>query len=444
MQNLFVKNKSIVTFLILEIIALTAFNFGNASYIFALAGGILSIFAGIFVVFTVENKKSLLPFLIPVGLLFFVSVLGSFNSFSKGFSTLSNISLLVSLPGFLILGFALRKFDDVKPRTVLLVLGGALAGITLFGMLSTLVEYGFFYSLLYRNTPNYYYNGIPYDVTKEMFWLNGFSFGEVYIEYGSLFGVITGSFLVGLLFLSPKKERNDFIICAAVGGIGLLSLLILPNFKAIILLLVASVFAFIYKFLKNNKKVLKILGILFVVGVGVAILFFFISMINVAVGYKLPGFLNRIFVQNRIMLKVTPIYEALFAKVGNKLVHFFGLNTTYYSGDLAVWLESNIFEVELLKEVGLIGTIVFGAFLITMGYFVYHYLKNSEDHDYIKSVLIVMLLGYFIYESLFNVILISPHEESYEAFLRTPSLLVMLFVFGYIFTIPQKKEEQHE
>ena len=74
----------------------------------------------------------------------------------------------------------------------------------------------------------------------------------------------------------------------------------------------------------------------------------------------------------------------------------------------------------------------------------YHYLKNSEDHDYIKSVLIVMLLGYFIYESLFNVILISPHEESYEAFLRTPSLLVMLFVFGYIFTIPQKKEEQHE
>jgi hypothetical protein len=324
------------------------------------------------------------------------------------------------------------------------VLGGALAGITLFGMLSTLVEYGFFYSLLYKNTPNYYYNGIPYDVTKEMFWLNGFSFGEVYIEYGSLFGVITGSFLVGLLFLSPKKERNDFIICAAVGGIGLLSLLILPNFKAIILLLVASVFAFIYRFLKNNKKVLKILGILFIVGVGLAILFFFISMINVAVGYKLPGFLNRIFVQNRIMLKVTPIYEALFAKVGNKLVHFFGLNTTYYSGDLAVWLESNIFEVELLKEVGLIGTIVFGAFLITMGYFVYHYLKNSEDHDYIKSVLVVMLIGYFIYESLFNVILISPHEESYEAFLRTPSLLVMLFVFGYIFTIPQKKEEQHE
>ena len=444
MENFFTKNKSIVTFLILEVVALTAFNFGNVSHIFALAGGFLAILAAVFVYFSVEDKKSLLPVLIPVAILFIVSLMGSLNSFSKGFSKLSNLALALALPGFLFMGFALRKFNDVKPTIVLLVVGAALAAITLFGLFSTLIEYGFFYRLIYKDTPNYYYNGIPYNVTKEMYWLNGFAFEEIYIEYGSLFAVLTAAFLPGLLFLSPKKERNEFIICASIGGVGLLTLLILPNFKAIILLAVVSLFAFVYRFLKNNKKVLKILGICVVCGLGLAFLFFLVSMINAAAGYKLPGFLDRVFVQNRFMTNVTPIYDALFAKADGKLVNLFGLNTAYYSGDLAVWVESGYFEVELLKEVGLFGTLIFGAFLIVMGYFLVQYLKHSEDHDYIKSVFVVLILAYFVYETFFNMITIAPHENSYEAFLRTPTLFVVLFVLGYIFTVPSKKEVEHE
>ena len=442
MQNFFVKNKSIVTFLILEVIALTAFNFGNVSHIFGLAGGVLAIFAAIFVYFSIEDKKSLLSILIPVGLLFVVSLLGSLNAFSKGFSTLSNISLALALPGFLFLGFALRKFNDVKPRTVLLVIGAALAGITLFGLFSTLIEYGFFYRLVYKNTPNYYYDGIPYDVTKEMYWLSGFSYGEVYVEYGSLLAILCASFLPGLLFISPKNDRNDFIIAAGIGGVGLVTLLLLPNFKAIAILATVSLFAVVYRFLRNNQKAMKILGILFVSGLGLAILFFLVSIINAAVGYKLPGILNRLFVQNRFMLKVTPIYDVMFAKVGGKLVHFFGANTAYSSGE--VWQNSNIFEVELLKEIGLIGTLVFGAFLIVMGYFMYHYLKRSDDENHTKVILVTIVLAFFVYESLFNTIIIAPHEKNYEAFLRTPTLLVVLFILGYIFTVPSKKEEQHE
>ena len=444
MKDFFVKNKSIVAFLILEIVALTAFNFGNVSHIFGLAGGVLAILAIVFAIFISENKKSFLPLLIPVGLLFVISFSGSLNAFSKGFSKLSNLSVLLSLPGFMVLGFALRKFNDIKPRIVLIVVGAALAGITLFGLFSTLIEYGFFYTLRYKSTPNYYYNGVPYDVTKEMYWLSGFSFGEIYIEYGSLFAILCVSFLPGLLFLSPKKDRNDFIITAGIGGVGLLSLILLPNFKALIILVVVSLFALVYRFLRNNKKAMKIIGILFISGVGLAVLFFVISIVNAAAGYKLPGILNRIFVENRIMQKVTPIYNALFAKHNGKLVHLFGINPIYSSGDLVVWQDSNVFEVELLKEIGLLGTFVFGAFLVVMGYFIYHYLKQSEDENHIKVIFVTILLGFFVYESFFNTIVIAPHEQTYEAFLRTPTLLVMLFIFGYIFTAPSKKEEQHE
>ena len=440
-ENFFVKNKSILTFLILEVVALTAFNFGNISYVFGLAGAFLSILGVFFVLGIEKDKKPLIWILIPVGLLLVISLIGSFNQFSKGFSTISNLALLFSLPAFLAIGFFLRKLNDVKTKTVLLVIGGAFAAITIFGLFSTLFEYGFFYKLICRSKPNYYYNGMPYDVTKEMYWLNGFGFTEVYIEYGSLFAVLTASFLSGLLFLSPKKEKNNFIICGAIGGVGLVALLVLPNFKALLVLLVASLFAVIYKFLKNNKKVLKIIGISCVSLLGLAVLFFIIAMINVAIGYKLPGILNRVFVQNRIMVNVTPVMEALFIKVGGKLVNFFGLMPTV-ANEKVTWLESKMFEVQLLKEVGLIGTLLFGAFLFMMGYFVFQYLKKSDDSDCSKSIFVVMLLSFFIYESFFNLVVIGPHVESYEAFLRSPTLLVMLFIFGYIFTMPSKKEEE--
>ena len=435
-ENFFVKNKSILTFLILEVVALTAFNFGNISYVFALAGAFLAII-GVFFVLGIDNdKKPLLWALIPAGLLLVISLIGSFNQFSKGFSTISNLALLFSLPAFLLLGFFLRKLNDVKTKTVLLVVGGAFAAITLFGMFSTLFEYGFFYKLIYRSQPNYYYNGIPYDVTKEMYWLSGFEFTEVIVDYGS--------FLPGLLFISPKKERNNFIICAAIGGVGLLALLLLPNFKAIIVLAVASLFAVIYRFLKNNKKVMKILGISVVSVVGLAVLFLLITMVNVAVGYKLPGFLDRLFHSNGIMSNITPVLEAMFMKVGGKMFNLFGLMPTM-ANEKITWMETRRFEVQILKEVGLFGTLLFGVFLIGMGYFVLQYLKKSEDSDCSKSIFVVMLLSFFIYESFFNLVVIGPHIETYEAFLRSPTLLVMLFIFGYIFMMPSKKEEeQHE
>ena len=278
-NNFFVKNKSILTFLILEIIALTAFNFGNLSHIFGIAGGVLAI-AGVFFVINIEkDTKSLWPILIPVALLLVISLWGSLNAFSKGFSLTSNIGLALSLPAFFLLGFVLKRLNDVKTKTVLLVVGGALGLLTLFGLFSTLIEYGFFYTLIYKSTPNYYYNGIPYDVTKEMYWLNGFGFTEVFIEYGSLCAMLCASFLVGLLFLSPKKDRNEFIICSLIGGVGLLTLFVLPNFKALLILVIASLFAFINKCPWKQEKVKKIAGISFVSILGLGVLFFLIAII---------------------------------------------------------------------------------------------------------------------------------------------------------------------
>lgn len=440
-DNFFVKNKSIITFLILEVVALTAFNFGNISYIFGLAGAFLAVIGCFFAYEVSKEKKEFLWLLLPVGILFLISGTGSFNSYSKSFSSIGNISLFLSLPAFLALGFFIRKLEDVKPKTVLFAVGGGLAAITLFGLFSTLIEYGPFYSLIYKNTPNYYYNGIPYDITQEMFWLSGFEFGEVYIEYGSLFAILCASFLPGLLFISPRKNRNDFIICALIGGIGILTLLIIPNFKAIIVVAIASSFAFILKFLKNHKKVQEILGISFLAIVGLGILFFALALTNAALGFKFSGILDRIFVSNRIMLKTQPVFEALFAKVDGQMVNLFGLQSYVYN-ERVLLTETNIFEVELLKEVGLFGVILFLGFVIMMGYFVWKYIKNGKDDDSVKSIVVVLLLSFFFTSSMFNAVIIAPHNDvSYNPFLRSSLLLVVLFLLGYIYRAPTKEEE---
>ena len=348
-DNFFVKNKSIITFLILEVVALTAFNFGNISYIFGLAGALLAVAGFVFCFMPAKDKKDFLWLILPVGILFLVSLNGSVNSYSKSFSILGNLSLLVSLPALFVLGYSVRKLDDVKPKTVIFVVGGGLAAVTLFGLFSTMFQYGFFYSLIYKNTPNYYYNGIPYDVTKEMFWLSGFEFTEVYTEYGGLFAILCASFLPGLLFISPKKNRNDFIICAAIGAVGLLTLLIIPNFKALIVVALASSFAFILKYLNNHKKVQEILGISFLAIVCLGIIFFVVALFNAAGGFKFTGILDRIFVSNGIMKKCEPVFEAFFAKVDGKLVNLFGLQSYVYN-ERVLLTETNIFEVELLIQ----------------------------------------------------------------------------------------------
>ena len=443
-DNFFVKNKSIITFLILEVVALTAFNFGNISYIFGLAGAFLAIIGCFFAYGTFKDNKELLWLLLPVGILFLVSGIGAFNPYSKSFSLLSNLSLFTSLPAFLALGYFVRRLDDVKPKTVLFVVGGGLAAITLFGLFSTLFQYGPFYSLIYKETPNYYYNGIPYDVTKEMFWLSGFEFGEVYIEYGSLFALLSASFLVGLLFISPKKDRNDFIICALIGGIGLLTLLIIPNFKAIMVLVVASSFAFILKYLHNHEKAQKIIGISFLAIVGIGLLFFILALANAASGFKFPGILNRIFVKNGIMDKCTPVFTALFSKIDGAFVNLFGLQPYIYN-EKVLLTDTSIFEVELLKEVGLFGAFLFLAFLIMMGYFVWKYIKHGKDDNFVKSIVVVLLLSFFAFSSIFNAVIIAPHNDvSYNPYLRSSSLLVVLFLLGYVYRAPIKEDEQHE
>lgn len=430
-KNFFSKNKSLISFLAIEILILIAFNFANASKYISFVGVAVAVIALVFYLCGGYDKKSLFALVSPVFILFCISSIASFNSFSEMYGKFSfeNITLFLALPSFFLLGYLFRKFKDIKPSSFILLLGAALAAITLFGLISTIINYGFFYTARFKETPYYFYNGSVYDVTKEMTWLNGLQFCETSISYGSLFALLSASFLPGLIFVSPKENRNLFLEILLIGAVGLITLLVIPNFKAILILLISSIGAVIYKFFKNNKKVAKIAEISLLAIVFLGVSFFVLAIVNVKTGYKFPGVLNKLFAQNEIMNKCNPIIEVVLKKGGENLL---GIKPYMINADI-INLDSHVFEVELLKEIGIIGVFIFLAFLFEMLYFLVRYTKKSKDDDHTKSIIMTFMFSFFIYETIENTILPFTHLEYKEMFLRSPLLLVIIFVFGFIY-----------
>ena len=446
-KNFLNKNKSIVGFLILEILALVSFSFANTNDVLVIIGSLISMAAFVFVFITSSEKEEYLKLIPVVSLLFIISGIAAFGGLRTSFSWVSNIAVFFGLPSFFAAGFFLRRLTEVKISNVLLAIGFGYAAITLISTISTWIQYGVFYSLIYKikGVTNYYYNGVPYDVTKEMNWLIGFKFSEVSIEYGGLFALISGAFLPGLLFINYKVNRNEFISVLVIGGIGLISLITIPNFVGLLILLIASVFGFIYKFLFKMKKLCFSLGIVAACIIGVGFLFYALSILNAAVGFK---FFNRIFVNNGLMKNSADVLKAAFAKnEAGQVINLFGfdLNTdptfaTVNRLDALLMTNTGIFEYQIVKEVGILGTVLFILFLLGMIYFVYKYIKEKNDSGEIKVIIVVMLLSFFAFSTFKNDIIPQTHNsENYIAFLRSGPLMIMMFIFGLIYFASGKK-----
>ena len=438
-ENFFIKNKSILSFLIVELIALLTFNFANTAIIFELLGVLFAIIGVILLVLLTKNKKELLYFLIPLLLLVIISGIGAFNGYAGWYKKWSfgNITLFLAIPSFFALGIVLRKLNDIKPTHVILIIGAALAAITIFSLFSTVISYGFFYTVRFKNTPYYYYTGTVYNVTEEMYWLSGFEFKEVSIKYGSLFALLCACYLPGLLFVSCKENKKQFISTVAIGSVGLVTLLVILNIPSLLVLVVVTLCALVIRFLFKNDKVISAIRITTFVVIGLALLFFALAMLNVGIGYKFTGFLNKVFAQNSIMVKVTPVFDSLFENGGRNL---FGLQNLI-SNSNTFYLDSNVFEVQLLKEIGLFGTVLFIGFLVFMVVKLFKYLKESNDSNFIKVIILGLLVSFFVYESFANTITPFTHEENLESFLRSPLIYLMLFILGYMYSDRKEKEE---
>lgn len=436
------EQDALLTFLVLECLAICAFALGNISYIFYILGIVVG---GASIVLCFErfkgiDLKQLLLFAVPMFLL------SAFVSFGKLLSNhvFENILLFLSINIFLFMGIVARRFKGFKIELVLVVVGFAIALLILISMVYSWTQYGFFYAAIYKKTPIYYYNAELFDITKEGYWLVGFSFKEMNLNYTSTFAIILACYLLGLLFISPKEDKKTFYMFLAIGLVGVIYLLTIPNFKAFIFLIPAIAIALYYRFVKDQKKFTTILDYVLLGIAGLLIIFFVIALLNAAgtgIASKIEAnrILNRIFNSNRIMTNVNPILWQASYKY-----NLFGF-VTVHNPDQMTYIQfeeledvivtnSEMFEIELIKEGGLFTVPLIVAVVVVTYIFGKKYLLDSKDSPFGKVVLVSVLATVFVYLTFENEIFPIIHDNTnYYSFFRNPLILTLISLIGMLF-----------
>ena len=451
LNSFFKQYKSIIGFLILEILALVSFTFANINEVFYLITTILSICAFLFAFFTNSNKKDFYKMLPIVAGLFLISGIAAFGGFSGRISLLSNIATFFAIPSFFSLGFFARRIDDVKPEHILLAIGFGLAAITLVGTITTWVQYGLFYAEIHKAKPIYFYEGTAYNAVKEMGWLVGFKITEVSVDYGGMFAILCAAFLPALIFINIKENRNLFICSAIIGGIGFISIITVPNWKALIFLVLASLFALVYKLFKEKMLVVNILSLLVVVVVGLGVVFYLLTIINAGIGFKFTGIFDKLCRNNFIIRPASHTLLGAFATDTNGLpFNLFGFNIDHPQAALIgedglygiVQEPTLIFEYEIIKEVGLIGTLFVLGLFAAMFVFVVRYIRDSKDNAFIKNVIVIFLVAFMLYATFGFDVKSQPHNDGfYQPFLRSVPFMLVLFLFGFTYFVPDKEQK---
>lgn len=434
--------ESIGTFLVLEILALVSFGLGGVSLIFQYAGFIVALIATFFA-FKNYSKDDLVPVLCLGAPLLLLSVFTGFGySFSNG-DILAKLGCFLALISFLAIGLSARRMKSFSTRNTLYCIGGGLALLTLIGTIATWAQYGVFYPLIHAKAGSYYYDGNLYSILNEMAWLQGFKVVEVSQNYGGLFALMSACFLPASLFVKYKEDKIMFIVFAVIGGIGLISIISIPNFYALIFFVIAFGAALFYRFLRNNELAIKILkyAILIIVGfAGVLVIIALLNASNSNVSNFIAGssFLNRIFNGNRIMIVANPVIAAAL-----RVENLFGLNHIISGYDIpmdAIRTSSGAFEIEIIKEGGIIAFLLFVIFALFAYESFSRYLKSSKDADYVKVIFLTLIVGFVFYSTLCSDVFPVTHDSGvYLPFTTSLPLFIIIFVIGFT-ALPKGKE----
>ena len=432
------SKNSLFIFLLLECLALTSFALGGNNVLFYIVGILLCIVSFVFVYnrFSKNEIPSLSIYVVSTLVITLFASFGTLYSSTFGFQ---NILPFLGLNAFFLLGILIRRFNRVNAEHIILTIGISFALLLLISFIYSLSQYGFFYALIYKDTPIYYYNAELFDVTKETYFLSGFAFKEFSLSYVATFSLIAASFGTALLFISFKENKAKFFIYLGIALTGFISLIIIPNIPALITLFIGYVIAFLYRFCYQNKNFRKIIFYIFIGLISLAVIFFIIVIINASNATGLSelirsnNLLNRIFNNNRYLTYVNEIIrQSLFAE------NLFGFQYTYSNID-ALRTSSKIFAIDLIKDGGLLFAFILVAYIVLVSFVMMKYLRVNKDENHIKIIILTLLTTFFIHISLNydSYPLVHPDTKeiiyNYLPLFRTSYILPILFILGFIY-----------
>lgn len=428
----------ILSFFILEVLAFVSFTLGNSLLIYFLFG----ILAFLFVLILNFSKiKELdwmryLLFLIPFIIFAILSGFSRFNLINN--SLLTNFLVCFSLLLFLTLGFLSQTIEGFKLSTAMLVIYGGIAILVSISLIYTMIRYVPFYPLIYAGK-YYYYEGERVLIGESVKMLVGFSFADIKIEYFQLFANLLFTSIVGLKFISYKKETKKFIIYCLYALIGFLSMIFTMNKLTILLDILVILSLLFILFIPKKRKILMPIFYCMVSVIGVGFIIFFLnaqSSWEATQGLRnlisSNAILNKLFNANRIS---APIIQTLNGCLNG--LNLFGFN--YAISQIGV--SNNPLTSSLPANSWLFDTILYNGFfaavcLIVFVVFVFKqaikYFNSEHDDILTRHCVVSFILIFFVF-GLFGL-----SSQPYQHFSNLIPLqqnamfLIVLFLVGRI------------
>lgn len=434
MEDFVRKYGSLFAFLAIEVLLFTSLNLANYGVIYRYLAFFLSLALLPFPL--LANKQN--DWLDFIGLACPLFIFGLFMVLSTLYSVylesfVGNLAILLGLLSFLFMGYALSKNKDFQIEKALMAIFGGLAVLLGISLCITMYRYAPFYVVTYAGKV-IYYDGEVYNLSEEAKWLYAFTIKEVNLDHFGLYSVVVSSVFGGLLFSKPKQKNKMDLFWLAIGGVGLMSIVLLPNVAALPYLIAPLAIMLIIRFYPRGPKALKY-GSYVIYGLfGVLALCIVLFAINAFGNASIQSFfsnnilLNKL-VNNSHVLPWTYVFSHCFE------YPFGGLYDIYISGTIVESTKSFLFDT--LYQGGLfsfIGLIIF----ITVAFFsLIRYFRKSQDKPIIKGLIISFIISFFIY-AMFDyqyVQMVHELDLKYKSpFASDLLLLLVVFLIGYTFT----------
>ena len=377
---------------------------------------------------------TLYTFVIPIlGFALFV-ITSQFNldPNAEGY-TAHQVLLIIGTITLPFLGYQCRGINGFNIKNVLLSIYKILALWMLINLFITMIQFGPFYSLIYKGKYFYEYGHLSkLSIDKMAYMFLGIKVERVSLELFTLFaGILTSAFL-GLFFVSYEQDKKSFITYLVCGCVGGLCLLLTINKYSILTYLVLIIgFVLIILFSKGVIKYNKVTKIVIfsICGViGVLFILFILNAMNVeplATSIEKVWLFNKLFNTNMFSKSYKQIIETTFSHK-----YFYGFSGYLIGVDSLKLSGSWLFDFLLIAQLD--GLILFILFIVLLFVRYVQYYKTSKDDKHSKvmllgfilSILLVTLVGY-------NSMPSSVNGKYFPIFLMSP-FLVLLVIYGYL------------
>lgn len=449
------KYNVVATFFALEVFAFIAFSFGSSFILFGVLSLVLMIGLILFSIkeINVDGISNIAALIFPLIMFVLMTVLGSYmraHVYLGDYNVAENVFVPIGILSIALCGYLLSLNNTFKIKTFLIVVFSALGVLVLINFLINLINFGPFYSIIYKNYYMYYAgkrSSLPLD--KMAYTLEGFKFIEVKMSHYALYPALLLSSSIMLFKTNPKEEKKTFILYCAFSLAALLALIFVPSiyslFIVIAVLMIDGITLLYQKVEKSRKPLTYAMYVIIILGS----LLFLVMLINNqswASGIRNiianNSLLNRLLNTNRI---VNHFNVMLTDVIGGNFLGFYGHQISEVVIDEAHLSGSFFFDTFMTS--GVIGVIALSFFLIYgLKTFKNYFLYSNED-DKVKNVLLVLILvlyaySFFFYEGEYGV-----YYSVMKPFYMTGPFMISLFIFVYVASkgkIDKKKVKEQE